>query len=114
MSDDLDDSDVEDAEPEHNIFRDGKIHLLSEMCSTCIFNPKTRPVAGSRVAGMVRDTKDEDGATVVCHHTLMDTEEGNQENAICRGWYDRLGERDSMLQIASRLGVIQEVPPPKL
>ena len=38
----------------HNIFRDGKVHVLSEECKTCIFNPHTRPVSGARVAGMVR------------------------------------------------------------
>lgn len=59
----------------HNIYRkdaDGveRVHVLSEMCATCIFNAKTRPVSGNRVAGMVRDTMDTDGATVVCHITL--------------------------------------------
>lgn len=103
----------ESEKPEvHNIYRDGKIHLLNEMCSTCIFNPKTRPVDGQRVAGMVRDTMDDDGATVVCHSTLM-TEP--QENAICRGWYDRLGKRDSILALALEVGAIKEVPvPPKV
>lgn len=95
---------------EHNIFRDGKVHVLSKECATCIFKPHSRPVDGARVGGMVRDTMDTDGATVVCHSTLYRS--GKQENAICRGWYDRLGDRDSILQVADRLGIIQEVPPP--
>jgi len=93
----------------HNTYRDGKVHLLSEKCATCIFKPKTRPVDGARVAGMVRDTIDVDGATVVCHKTLYNEK---QENAICRGWYDRFADRDSVLLIAQALGVVKEVPPP--
>lgn len=27
----------------HNVFRDGKVHVLSQECATCIFNPHTRP-----------------------------------------------------------------------
>lgn len=96
--------------PEHNIYRDGKIHVLSEECATCIFKPHSRPVDGARVAGMVRDAKDEDGATVVCHSTLYRDEE--PQHAICRGWYDRLGDRDNVLRIAKAMDVIEEVPPP--
>lgn len=92
-----------------NTYRDGKIHLLSEKCATCIFNPHTRPVDGARVAGMVRDTMDAEGATVVCHHTLYNEK---QENAICRGWYDRFADRDNVLQLAKAMNVIEEVPPP--
>lgn len=99
-------------EERHNIYRDGKVHLLSEKCATCIFKPKERPVDGARVAGMVRATMDTDGATVVCHHTLYQKEGNPQENAICRGWYERLGDRDSLLQAAERMGIIKEVPPP--
>ena len=99
-------------EERHNVYRDGKVHLLSEKCATCIFRPHERPVSGARVAGMVRATMDTDGATVVCHKTLYQKEGDPQENAICRGWYDRLGDRDSILQVAERMGIIKEVPPP--
>ena len=96
-------------EERHNVYRDGKVHVLSEECATCIFRPHERPVDGGRVAEMVRATMDEDGATVVCHHTLYQEE---QENAICRGWYDRLGRRDRFLELADRIGIMEEVPPP--
>lgn len=99
---------------EHNIFRDGKVHVLSEECATCIFKPHDRPVDGARVAGMVRDTKDDPGATVVCHKTLYNQDGKNDtEHAICRGWYDRLGDKDPILQVAQRMGVIEEQEPPK-
>ena len=95
-----------------NIYRDGKIHLLSEECATCIFKPATRPVNGARVAGMVKDTMHTEGATVVCHSTLYPPEGVPEENAICRGWYDRLAERDPILRLAAAMHVIAEVPPP--
>ena len=96
----------------HNIFRDGRVHVLSEECATCIFRPHERPVDGARVAGMVRATKDTDGATVVCHKTIYEAEGEPQENAICRGWFDRLAGRDALLQLAIDMDIIKEVPPP--
>lgn len=93
-----------------NTFRDGKVHVLSEECATCIFRPHTRPVPGARVAELVRNTKDEEGATVVCHSTIY--REDPQENAICRGWYDRLGDQDNLITMAQRLGIIEEQEPP--
>lgn len=95
--------------PSHNVFRDGKVHILSEECATCIFKPATRPVDGARVAGLVRDTMNEDGSTVVCHSTLY--KDGERKHAVCRGWYDRLGGRDGLLQVAERLGIIEEQEP---
>jgi len=87
----------------HNVYREGKVHVMSEECSTCIFKPHQRPVPGARVAELVRDTKDTDGATVVCHHTIM----GDTDNAICRGWYDRLGMNDPVIRMAVVTGVIE-------
>lgn len=86
----------------HNVYRDGKVHVMSEECSTCIFKPHQRPVPGARVAEMIRETKDTPGATIVCHHTIM----GDTDNAICRGWFDRIGPDDNVLQAAVRLDVI--------
>lgn len=94
---------------EHNVYRDGKVHLLSEECATCIFKPAARPVNGARVAGMVRDTMDTPGATVVCHKTLY---RDVDEHAICRGWFDRLGDRDPILRLAAAMGVIVEQAAP--
>ncbi len=95
--------------PRFNVFRDGKVHVLSRECATCIFNPATRPVEGSRVAGLVRDTMDTDGSTVVCHSTIYKDDE--RKHAVCRGWLDRLGQRDGLLQVAERLGIIEEQEP---
>ena len=89
----------------HNIYRDNAVHVLDEECKTCIFKPHTRPVSGARVAEMVRDTIDIDGASVVCHSTLMTRP---KRNAICRGWYDRMADRDPILRLAEKMGIIKE------
>jgi len=94
-----------------DIYRDGKIHVLSEKCATCIFT-KNRPlgVTGARVAGMVRDTKDDPGATIPCHSTLY--RPGKEENAICKGWYDKFADADPMLLMANAMNVIEYDDPP--
>lgn len=94
----------------HEVYRDGKVHVLREECGTCIFRPATRPVDGARVAGMVRDTMDEPGATVVCHSTLY---QDDVRHAICRGWFDRLGDRDPILRLAVAMDIIVEQEPPR-
>ena len=94
--------------PEHNVYRDGQVHVLSEKCATCIFRPHERPVSGARVAGMVRATKDEPGATVVCHHTLY---RDVDEHAICRGWWDRFAVEDPILRLAVATGIVVEQAP---
>lgn len=92
----------------HNVYRGGQVHVLSEKCATCIFRPSMRPVPGGRVAGMVRDTKDEPGATVVCHHTLY---RDVDEHAICRGWWERFADLDPILRLANALGIVVEQRP---
>lgn len=92
-----------------DIYRDGKVHVLSDKCSTCIFTTN-RPVDGARVAGLVRDTKDEPGATVPCHATLY--RPGKEENAVCAGWYERFADADPILSMAKAMDVIEYDDPP--
>jgi hypothetical protein len=89
----------------HNVFRDGKVYVMAEECATCIFRPATRPVPGSRVAEMVRGTMDNDGSSVVCHSTLY---KKPPRHAVCRGWFDRLAQRDWMFRTAIAMNIIEE------
>jgi hypothetical protein len=91
-----------------DIFREGRVHVLSEECATCVFRPHERPVPGATVAGIVRDTKDVDGSTLVCHSTILYAE----HSAICRGWYERLGDKDAIVGAAKRIGIIEYDEPP--
>jgi hypothetical protein len=86
----------------HNIYRGGRVHVMERECDTCIFRPKDRFVPGARVAEMVRETTD-DGATVVCHATLI----ADTDNAVCRGWWDRLADKDATCRLAVALELVE-------
>lgn len=48
---------------------------------------------------------EQDGGNVVCHSTLYVRP---RRNAICRGWYDRLADRDIYFRWAQALDIIEE------
>lgn len=92
----------------HNVYRDGQVHVLSEMCSTCVFRPgNLMDLEPGRVAGMVREAKEAD-STIVCHSTLY--MEGI-DHAACRGFFDR--HKTTPLQIAERMDLITFVEQPR-
>lgn len=80
------------------VFRDGKVHVCAEMCSTCIFRPgnlmELRP---GRVKDMVDSCK-QSGGVIPCHCTL------GGEQAICRGFFEL--RVTSEIQVAERLGYV--------
>jgi hypothetical protein len=87
----------------HNVFRDGKIHVMEKMCKTCIFRPgNLMQLEPGRVEGMVRDATADDSC-IPCHSTLYLS--GRPEHAVCRGFFDR--HATAPLQIAERLGMIE-------
>lgn len=84
---------------QHNVYRDGRIHVMAERCETCIFQPGNRMhLARGRVRAMVDEIKRTDGC-IPCHKTL-----GIGANAVCRGQFDL--HPTQPLQIAERLGMI--------
>lgn len=100
-----DDMEIEVSET-GNTFRDGKIHVMREKCANCLLSPD-RLVTGARAAEIVRQTKDDAGATFTCHRANL-----VGEDAICRGWYDKFAPNDPILQLAESMGVIKEVDDP--
>lgn len=85
-----------------DVFRNGRVHVKSEMCPTCIFRPgNLMHLEEGRVTGMVREGGE--GGCIPCHETLY---QGGGE-AVCRGFYN--GHRNQALQIAQRLGIVEEV-----
>lgn len=91
---------------EHNNFRDGRVHVVSKKCSTCIFRPgNLMGLRAGRVKGMVEESI-ESGGVITCHKTL-----GTDANAICRGYYDSYGEVIPVLKIAAELDMIDEDEP---
>ena len=84
----------------HNIYRDGKVHVMAEQCPTCIFRPGNRMgLKRGRVRAMVDEATEHD-STIVCHATL-----GTDQHACCRGFFDL--HPTAPLQIADRLGLVE-------
>jgi hypothetical protein len=85
----------------HNAYRDGRVHVCREMCSSCIFRPgNLMQLKAGRVRGMIDEAKANDAA-IVCHQTL------DSDNAVCRGFFDRYPT--APLRLAMALGVVDEV-----
>lgn len=93
---------------EHRVYRDGAIHVVAEMCPTCVFRPgNLMGLAPGRLAGMVADAIADD-STIVCHSTLY---RDDVQHAACRGFFDR--HATTPLQVADRLGLIAWDPAPE-
>jgi hypothetical protein len=82
----------------HNVVRDGKMYVMSERCSTCIFRPgNLMHLQRGRVRAMVDEVQRTQGC-IPCHKTL------GGDNAICRGQFDL--HPTQPIQIAERLGMV--------
>lgn len=97
---------------EHEVYRDGKVHVLAEKCESCIFRSvndgRIRGLRPGRVAGMVLEARNAE-SVIPCHATLYTDE---VKPAICRGYFD-LPRRPGLLQVAERIGIIEYDPPPE-
>lgn len=96
----------------HETSTDTRPAVLSTKCSTCIFRPgNPMHLEPGRVAQMVRDSVAAGGA-ITCHKTLPYGEHPDYGEAVCRGFFDTVGERTNIIRIVNRLGGYREVPPP--
>lgn len=88
----------------HNAYRDRKVHLMSEKCDTCIFRPgNLMHLEPGRVKDMVDECLKNDSA-VICHKTLAE-----EDNAVCRGFYDAYEANVTPLRLATAMNIIKEV-----
>lgn len=90
-------------------FRDGKVHVLSAKCATCIFRPgNLMHLREGALELMVEECK-EKNLTVPCHDTIIDG-----PKAICRGFYDVHRQDVLPLRLAEALEVVVFEEPPIL
>lgn len=83
-------------------YRDGKVHVLSEMCETCIFRPKNlMSLRSGRVRGMI-DSALENDSCITCHSTIY---RDDVEPSICRGFFDR--HKTLPIRLALTMGLIE-------
>ena len=88
-------------------YRDGRVHVLSGLCGTCVFRPgnlmRLRP---GRLRQMVAESIAGESA-ITCHSTL-----GTDTPAICRGYWNRYAERVWTLRLARAWDLVTYDPVP--
>lgn len=88
-------------------FRDGRVHVLAEQCSTCVFRPgNLMSLEPGRLRDLVASNVEADSA-LTCHATLY---RDDVPEAICRGFYDR--HPTLPLRLAAALDLLTEDPCP--
>lgn len=91
-------------------YRDGKVHVLSEKCSTCVFRPgNLMTLPPGRMKELVETNRENDVA-FACHQTIMYPT--RDDAAICRGYFDRFKDEVTPLILAQALDVVVEQDPP--
>lgn len=90
------------------VYSDGKVHVMAEKCSTCIFRPgNPMSLQPGRVNEMVRQSV-ADGAGITCHKTIHGQRE---QEATCRGFFDAYADKVTAFRLAQAMGIIEEVAP---
>lgn len=105
-------------------FRDGKVHVMKERCTTCVFHPGNRMnLRPGRLKDMVEQTDDSAAclgpdhrrALFSCHQTLPYAESEYVEHyggaALCHGAVENYGHDSMTMRMAHAMGVIEEVEP---
>lgn len=81
--------------------------VFEQMCSTCIFRPgnlmQLRAGALKRIVNANLAT----GTLIMCHTT---THGQAEEEIACKGFFDRYGEGQMVVQVINRIGGFREVP----
>lgn len=93
----------------------GKPRLNSRECDTCVFGPTNANLRPGRLRELIRENTGDGKMGLVCHETIdynPDGENIGDREAICRGFYDRFGEKTNGIRVMERLGGFTEVDPP--
>lgn len=86
-----------------NVYADGKVHVQTKKCSTCIYRPgNLMHLQPGRKEGMQADAL-ADGGVIPCHQTIHGTRE---QESVCRGFFD-VAKHEGLLGMAERLGIIE-------
>lgn len=96
-------------------YRDGKVHVMAQKCSTCVFHPGNRMhLSPGRLKGMAENVQ-ETGVPFSCHQTLSYASDEYTDhydgNALCAGAVEVYGDQSHVIRMAHVYGVIEEVEP---
>jgi hypothetical protein len=95
----------------HEVYRDGKVHVMAERCTTCIYRPDGLSLRPGGLKGLTEAAKAEvtaEGITaghIPCHNTYPPLAEPGVRPAICRGFWD-LPDRPVLLRLAQAQGIV--------
>jgi len=90
-----------------NLYEDGKVHVRAEQCDHCLLS-RDRLVSGRRARQLVADSRATVGGSFICHRDQV----SDEHVAICRAWFDRYGDDDTILRLAVAMGIIAYVGTP--
>lgn len=95
----------------HPVVRDDGVHVLNDMCATCVFRPgNLMHLVPGRLKGMIRGAI-ADQSCIPCHSTIR---RDDVQPAICHGFYARYASQIVALRLARCLGsIIYDAPPPQ-
>lgn len=92
-------------------YRDGKVHVLEDRCSTCVFRPgNLMSLSPGRLAELARENVAVDSA-LQCHQTLSYAADPAPP-AVCRGFYDAYADQTFPLRLAQTIGLVEFDPVP--
>lgn len=92
-------------------YRDGRVHVLNERCSTCVFRAgNLMHLQGGRLKDLVESNLGADSA-LTCHQTLPGWPYV-AEPAVCRGFFDAYSNDSTPLRLAKIMGMIEYDPQP--
>lgn len=93
-------------------YRDGRLHVLAERCSTCVFRPgNLMHLSEGRLADLAKSNLDAESA-LVCHKTLPYGDHPEMGEALCRGFVDAYGGQVTALRLAQAMEIVTEVEAP--
>lgn len=93
-----------------NVYREGKVHVLEDKCSTCVFRPGNLMHLSP---GRLKDLSggaDDNQTAIICHQTLPTVGYPNQ--AICRGYWDSRKDTNPTLVLAAGADLVEFDEPP--
>lgn len=96
-------------------YRNGKVHVMSEQCSTCVFRPgNLMHLSPGRLKGMAEHVQ-ETGVPFACHQTLSYASAEYQAHydgeALCAGAVENYGDQSVVMRMAHAHNVIEHVEP---
>lgn len=107
--------DPETGFPDPQPYRDGRIHVMAEKCSTCVFRPgNVMHLPPGRLKALTDHVQDT-GVPFSCHQTLPYASAEHAAfyggAALCSGAVENYGDASPQIQLALALGVITYVDP---